>query len=293
MDSLENYKILLSVVDNGGFSLAARAMGLTVAKVSRAVAEIEQDIGVRLLERTTRSVAVTEAGDRFLAQLRPAMEQLANARLMLGTGNKPPVFNSLRLSCCRAGGQALVAPAVASFLANQPQLSLTIDLHDRPVSPESEGYDLALAIGADPNGTGTQGSSVVSIELALVAAPSYVATHKRPQSPDELLQHRLLFWSGMPRWDMRNGIQIVPSSSYFSNDLSIIRLCCIAACGVALLPVFLIADALRERALVQLLDGFEPRPLALFAEWGRRPFPNTAAATFLKHLRQHLKSHST
>lgn len=291
MDSLENYRILVSVVDCGGFSAAAKALKLTTAKVSRAVADLEAESGVQLLSRSTRRVAVTETGEAFLSQLRPALKQLESATEALARGEKAPVFNSLRLACCRAGGLGLVAGAATSFLASHGQFHLTLDLHDRAVDAEREGYDLVLAITSPDEDTATGRRSLLPIDLAVVAAPTYIALHKRPQSPTELLQHRLLVWDGMPCWQMRDGKEITPGLFYSSNDLSVIKSYCSAANGIALLPGFMIAQALRERSLVQLLDGFEPKPLQLRASWGSRSQPNAAGVAFLRHLTQHLRSH--
>lgn len=292
MDSLENYRILLAVVDRGGFSAAAKALGLTTAKVSRAVADIEQHTGSQLLQRTTRRVAMTETGSSFIAQLRPALAQLSDAHQCLGKSALSPVFKSLRVSCCRAGGLGLVAAAAASFQDSQQQLALTLDLHDRPVDPDSEGYDLSLAIGPAVDEAPAGLRPLLAIELAVVASPSYVALHKRPQSPSDLLQHRLLMWSGMPRWEMRDGTQIVSQEQIFSNDLNVILSFCIAASGIALLPSFMLAEELRARTLVQLLGGFEPRPLQLSAKWGHRAEPSAGGAAFLKYLARYLKTHS-
>lgn len=289
MDSLQNYEILRSVVDLDGFTAAAKALGLTTAKVSRAVAEVEAELGVRLLERTTRTVSVTEAGRSFLARVGPALEQILDARKGLAGAASKPEFNALRLSCCRAAGLGLVAPAVARFMVEHPETAVALDLHDRSVSADNEGYDLVMGIstGFEPETPGSR--LLATVDLAIVAEPGYIAMHKRPQEPTELLQHRLLSWSGMPQWDMRGGVSISPRTAFYSNDLNVIRICCIAASGIALLPHFMIREELAHRTLVQLLDGFEPKPLKLMAGWGSRRSPCLAAQTFIAHLETWLR----
>ncbi len=291
MDSLENYRILLAVADHEGFSAAAGALGLTTAKVSRSVAETEELLGEKLLQRTTRRVSVTEAGQRFISRVRPALAALEDATKARSESRHSNDISSLRISCCRAGGLGLVAPALAPFISEHPRAAVTLDLHDRPVQPENEGYDLAIAITEQPDDAETPCRRVLPIDLAIVASPTYCAMHKRPHSPSELLQHRLLVWSGMPTWHMRGDAPLKSNPPYNSNDLNVIQKCCAAASGVALLPVFMVAEQLRDHMLVQLLDGFEPKPLQLVAKWGQRPEPCSAAQLFLDHLSRYFRTH--
>jgi DNA-binding transcriptional LysR family regulator len=289
MDSLENYRILLSVAKLESFSAAAQALRLTAAKVSRAVADIETEVGAKLLQRTTRKVALTPAGAAFIAQAGPAIDALDAARNAAAGRDGAKPFKSLRMASEPAGGLSLVQPAFASFASAYPAASLTLDVLDRPVRPEAEGYDLVFSL--EPNGWSPKSSSraISSLEFTLAASPSYCAMHNRPQSPQDVLQHKLLAWTSMTSWRFRDGTRIAPRIAHFSNDIRVIAELCIAACGIALLPDAMLRDAISERRLLRLLDGFEPLPMQFVASWPEGRGPSPAASAFIEHLARYLR----
>ena len=285
MISMESYRIFLSVADCTSFSAAAKQLGLTVTKVSRAVADLEDELGAELLTRTTRQVALTPKGAGFAVQLRPALAALDAATGGLNGSNKSSSFNTLRIACGRAEGEALIAPAMPAFLSQHPKAEVRLDLMDRAVSAENEGYDLVLKLSAGDVG----GEPLARCELALVASPVYCATHNRPYAAADVAQHRLLVWSGLKQWNFRGSEPLLPAAHFLSNDLSVLKKCCIAANGLALLPMAVVRDELTDQSLVQLLDGFEPRPLHLVAELGFRPAPPSSVQIFLDYLKGYFR----
>ena len=281
MVSVESYRIFLCVADCASFSGAAKRLRLTLTKVSRSVAELEEELGVTLLKRTTRHVALTAQGLAFAEQIWPAIDLLDAAAGSLRGAVSPQEFNVLRVACGRAEGEAMIAPAFAGFLAQHREASMTLDMIERPVAVDNEGYDLAFRLVEGP----AQPQALAQLDLALVASPIYCAAHNRPYAADDVAQHKLLVWAGMRQWAFRGSAPFTPTAHILSNDINFIKECCIAAYGIALLPMALVRDEIAAQALIQLLDGFEPRPLQLLADWGSKPLPVKGAQLFLDHLK--------
>lgn len=286
MDSLLGYRIFLAVADCASFSEAARQLALTPTKVSRAIADLEAGLGFGLLERTTRRVELTTAGARFAERIRPAVASLLEVSSKSENTNEINDFGEVRVACEPAIGETLVVPSLPGFAAQHPHAQIRVDMWDRPVSAENEGYDLTLSLRAQVS---AQHHVIGRMDLALVASSAYIASHNRLYAAADVAQHKALVWSGLPLWSLRGSDPIQPIPSLFSNNINLIKNCCIAAKGIALLPAALVREELTSQSLVQLLDGFEPKPLSIVAGWGAQQKPLCGAQAFLDHLSGEIK----
>jgi DNA-binding transcriptional LysR family regulator len=187
---LDEISALLAVMDTGGFAPAARVLGRDASVLSRRVTALEQRLGIRLIERTTRSVKPTEAGARFAERMRAAIAAMTEAELEASdTGTAPR--GTLRLALPRAFGRMWIAPLLPEFLSACPHVRIEASYADRYVDLVADGYDVAIRVGDLPD------SGLVARKLAnqwrlICAAPSYLAARGTPMTPADLGMHDCL-----------------------------------------------------------------------------------------------------
>lgn len=262
MQSLEDVLAFVRVVETGGFSRAAARLGLSKSIISRRVSRLEADLGVRLLNRTTRGIAPTEAGLEFKTRCAEILRQLELAREAVACREKD-IAGTLRLSVPLSFGIARLAPAIAAFSEKNPRLSIDLSVSDRFVDLVAEGFDAAIRVGVLAD------TSLVSRRLGVVqslpvASPAYLARHGTPEKPQALTQHECLVYSAGSRdtWQFRSGrkwLSIRPQGRFRADNGEVLRAAALMHLGIAVLPDFLVEDALAHGALVRLLSAW-PMP---------------------------------
>lgn len=281
MDRIFALRSLLSIVDEGGFAAAAKRLGVSPPAITRSIAALEASLKTELLQRTTRSFALTEAGTRYITRIRSVLSELEQADTLL-QGKEPTPSGSLRVACASVLGETFVAPALASFARAQAAVIPELILLDRPVLLENEGFDLAISLSRD---TGDR-PALARIPVALVASPAYLATKGRPRAPNDLLHHQALMMGGETAWFLRDGSVISPLCHGSSNRFEVLKTWCIAGLGIAVLPAFVIEKEISRNDLTVLLDGFEPKPFAVAVDTHPK---SRVGDTFWPHLTQHIK----
>jgi DNA-binding transcriptional LysR family regulator len=274
MLDLQQLASFVAVVNAGSFVGAADAIGLSKAAVSRHVADLEAQLGVRLLHRTTRRLSLTDDGQRFHAR---ATELLADAgeleaEASAGSGEAAGL---LRINAPLTFGNLHLAPLWSRFIAENPKVALDITLNDRVVDLVDEGYDLAVRI------TGLASSQLVSRRLAstrivLCASPAYLAAHGTPSHPHELARHQVVsyaYWTGGDDWRFTGAegearVRVQPRIHTNSGDTC--RVAALHGQGVILQPDFLVGDDLRRGDLVELLPGWHSIELGIHALYASR-----------------------
>ncbi len=193
MDTTHRVRAIVSfvqAVDQGSFTAAGRALGVTSAAVSKNVASLEQALGVRLLNRTTRSLQLTDEGTGFLRQARVALEALDAAVESLAE-QRNQIQGRVRITTGVAFGRGHLLPVLPALLARHPGLSVEVDFDDRVVDPVREGYDLALR-GGNIHDSALISRPVCKLTTVLVASPGYLAGQGAPRSAQDLPRHRLI-----------------------------------------------------------------------------------------------------
>ena len=193
MEISQHVRAILSFVeaaDLNGFSAAARKLGITPAAVSKNIAGLEQVLGVRLMNRTTRKINLTEEGEAFLAQARIALEALETAVDSLVT-RKMDLSGHVKISTSASFGSEQLLPALPGLMARYPHLSIEADFDDRVIDLVRDGYDIAIRGGRIVDSSLIT-RPVCHLNTVLVAAPGYLAQYGVPQSPNDLKEHRLL-----------------------------------------------------------------------------------------------------
>lgn len=276
MDKLDAMNAFAKVVALGSFSEAGRSLGITRSAVSKAVMELEQLLGARLLDRTTRRLSTTEAGRAYYERCVDILATVEETELQVSRLHDEPK-GVLKVNGPMSFGTAYLGPAIADFMAAYPDLKIELTLNDRFIDPLEEGVDVTVRIGMLPE------SSLVARKLAparraLVAAPSYLARHGMPQGPDDLTRHRCLNYghtTTLQRWQLThdNAVITVPITSCLcSNNGDVLRAAALAGNGIAKLPTFLVGTDIQADRLKLVLPDYPPTTFAIYALYAPNRF---------------------
>ena len=282
MDELETF---VAVVDHNGFTPAAAARGITVAAASRQVKALEKRLGVRLLNRSTRRISLTEAGQVYHRQVRRIVAELRDAEEQLSQLVEEP-RGQLRVAAPMSFGARWLAPLVPRFARAHPQLRLQLQLDDRMVDILEQGLDLALRIGY-PEDSSMVARPILPLPRYLCASADYLGSHGMPTRPADLLQHNCLHYNNLElreEWALTGpeGPQVVPvQGSYCSNNGEVLCEAAAQGLGIVLLPDFIVAEALAEGRLQRILEGYEPPPFSLYGLYPSRHFVPAKIRLFL------------
>lgn len=267
MDRLQAMEIFVAVAERGGFAAAARDLGQSPPAVTRAVAALEERLGTRLFRRTTRSVHLTESGERFLIDCHRILQDISEAEdAAVGTHATPR--GELRITAPALFGRLYVTPILVDFLDHYPEVSARTLFVDRIVNLMDEGLDLAIRIGHLPDSSLTA-RRVGSVRLVTFAAPEYLATAGIPAEPEDLADHKIIQVSTLglgSDWTYRRdgktvGVPIASRLEMNTNDAVIEAVS--RGWGVSRLLSYQIAPLVREGRLTILLDRYEPAPLPI------------------------------
>ena len=279
------------VLQFGSFSEAARRTGVPVSSLSRKISGLERELGVRLLERTTRSLHATEAGREFFLHCLRIMEAVEGAQASLQQ-RKAEVGGTLRLAAPPSLSDLILVPLIQSFLARYPRVSVKVLVTDRHLDMVEDEVDISLRVGRQAE------SSLIFRRLTryhhiLVAAPAYLASAGRAEHPADLGGHRLLGftkWFGDVNWRLSDGTEVHQSTVHLSlgmNDYAGILQAAVAGMGVAEIPSILCGRELREGHLVAVMPTWQFDEVDLSAYYITRRHPSRAIELFLDHCSIH------
>lgn len=195
VDRLQGLEVFVAVADAGSFAGAAKRLRLSPSAVTRAVAALEERLGVRLLNRTTRSLSLTESGLSFRGSARRALADLAEAERMAAGATGTPQGH-LRITAPLTFGRMHLMPVIVEFLRSQPRVTAQLVTLDRVANLVEEGFDLAIRIAQMPDST-IVARRIGEVRRVLVAAPAYLARHGRPDQPQDLLGHEVIAVDGL------------------------------------------------------------------------------------------------
>lgn len=269
MGRLEDLQAFARVVDARGFSGAARLLGTTKSAVSKQVARLEDQLGTRLLHRTTRNVSATAEGRAVYERaLRLLDESLALETELAGRRDEPR--GVLRLSVSTAFGNLQFTALMAEFCARHPHIDVVLGLNDRYVDLAEEGFDVVLRLTHKPS-DGLVARRLAAIRFVLCAAPAYLAVHGEPQTVADIAGHRCLrfgYLQSPDRWrfqhaehgeaevETRGALRF--ESGLTANSSESLRVAALAGMGLAVLPTYAIGGDLRAGRLRALLPGWQP-----------------------------------
>ncbi|MET0404268.1 MAG: LysR family transcriptional regulator [Cystobacter sp.] len=289
---LDDLAVFAAVAAEGSFTRAAVRLDMSQSALSRRVLGLEQRLGLRLLSRTTRSVATTEAGEALLGTLRTAFSDI-DARLSLLREGAPRLSGTLRLTMVKHAAMSLVLPALPDFLAAHPGVRVEIDASDRLVDIVSQRFDAGIRFGDKVARDMIAVRVGPDLRTRVVASPGYLADKRAPRTPRELPGHRCINYrmpttGGLYTWafhDKGRPFEVRVDSSLVFNDADLIEDAALRGQGLAYLFEHQVADHLAEGRLVGLLEKWcKPFPGYVLFHPSRRQTPPVLAA-FIQTLR--------
>ena len=274
MDHLEQLRCLLAVAEAGSLAGAARRLGVSAPAVTRAIAALEAKLGALLLQRSTRSLRLTDAGERFIPDCRRILADLDEAQAAVA-GLHSEARGVLALTAPQLFGRLHVAPIVLDFLRAQPRVQVRCLLADRLVHLMDEGIDVALRIAQLPD-SGLTALQVGSLRRLVVAAPDYLARAGTPRTPQDLALHQGIGFSfdavAAEAWKFRDGVQVQPQFAWVTNSNEVAINAAEAGQGLVRCLAYQAAEAVGSGRLRVVLREFEPPPVPVHIVYpaGRR-----------------------
>ena len=268
MDKFAAISAFTAVVEESGFAAAARTLGTSRSQVNKAVINLEDDLGVQLLQRTTRRVSPTPSGQAFYEKCRAILDDLSEAeRSLKDTSDRPA--GTLKINAPLSFGVTHFGPALIDFMKHYPEITTELELSDRFVDPVEDGYDITVRIGASDPIPSLIDHEIVEMKRVLCAAPSFLKQHGAPQGPDDLTNLPCLHYGNLAtgnswpliRGETQKSVRI--SGTLCSNNGDILCRGAVAGLGIALLPTFIVGRELQAGRLVTLLPEWKPTTLQL------------------------------
>ena len=293
MSSLTDVAVFVQVVDSGSFTAAAERLDLSKSVVSKYVTRLEERLGARLLNRTTRRLSLTEAGRVFYSRSRLGLQAIDEAEAEVSRLQGEP-RGTLRINTPMSFGILHVAPALPEFLRRYPHVSVDMSLDDRIVDMVEEGYDVSVRVAELPD------SSLVARRLApcrtvIVAAPAYLERHGTPRAPADLRDHNVItfrYQESALHWHFKGPGQKtysvpVAGTVQMNNSLAL-REALLGGAGITRTPTFVVGEDLKAGRLVPLLTDYETLQISVYLVYPQRRHLSPKVRAFVDFLAQRI-----
>ncbi|MFL9957268.1 LysR family transcriptional regulator [Paraburkholderia nemoris] len=289
---LDDMRIFVATVDAHNFTAAAKRLALSKQFVSRRVMALEEALGVQLLIRNTRKLAVTELGQEFYERARRILGEVEDAEQAMSLRRAGP-RGLLRVSAPMSFGMMHLSPLVASFLREHADVRFDMELSDRTVDVVGEGFDMAIRIGALPDST-LIAQKLVDVRMVVCCSPGYVRRRGAPVVPADLARHSCLLYGhgGVVSWDfvvdgVSKGVEV--NGPLRANNGELVRDAAVAGLGIVRLPDFIVADAVGSGLLVTVLEEFLPSAATVYAVYPQHRQSSVSIRVFVEFLRERLR----
>jgi DNA-binding transcriptional LysR family regulator len=285
---LSGVTVLMAVVEAGSMARAAEALGLTSSGVGRAIARLETRVGVRLLERTTRTMTLTDEGRRFYEEVGPHLDGIEQAA-MIAAGAAGTVRGRLRINVDPFFSRIVLATQVATFLDRHPEVRLELIMRDHVGDLVADGFDLALRFGEPPGGS-LIARKLIETRILTVASPGYIAHHGRPQHPSEVAHLPCIdFYDAANArpfdWEFQKGREVLPvnpSSRLMVSGVGAMLSACEAGVGIAQIMQLGSKHLVAEGKLVELFPDWPGEMFPLYALFPSRQLRAAKVRTFIE-----------
>lgn len=287
--------VFVRTVECGSFSKAAELLGHSASYVSKEISKLESRLGVRLLNRTTRSITLTSAGKQYFERSLQLVIDAQNTEQTIGSMQATPK-GKLKITAPVSLGRAYLNRVLADFLLAYPEVDLDVDYSQRKVDLVTEGFDVAIRVGA------LQDSNLIAkrvgeTSVAYLASPSYLVEFGTPTSPNELSKHRVVSYSnlGTPKhWEFRHqsnekiGVRVNPRLICNDADLQIE----VGVSGIAILqlPTIFCREEIARGKLVEIIPEYAPETLGIYAVYPHRQFLSAKVEAFIQFVAKKLKT---
>lgn len=294
MENLTDIAIFVRVVEAASFTQAADALGISQSVVSRSVTALETRLGVRLLNRTTRRLSLTEAGSELYRRASLALGELEEAELEITRFQAEP-RGLLRVSAPTSFSLMHLGPMLQPFLARNPGVRVSLQLDDRHVDIVEEGFDLAIRVARLTDST-LVAQRLAPARQAVCASPAYLEKHGVPERPEDLVHHNCIVYTygqspGKWRFQPPGAAEeiVVPvQGSLQTNNGIVERAAALDGVGLCMLPTFYVGDELRSGALRRVLADCPPVELGIYAVYPQRRNLSPKVRAYVDYLRERL-----
>lgn len=289
MRNTDDYIIFYHLIEQGSFSAAARHMSLTKSVVSKRIAKLEQELGVQLLYRTTRTLTLTEAGRAFFTHAKAVYQAVATAEeSIVGLGKN--LSGNIKVSVPTISGELILPKVINEFNQKYPDINIDMDLDNRFVDIVNERFDLAIRTGVLPDSS-LIARKLVDANWIVCASPQYLAKHGIPKQPQALDKHNCLAYSyqetGAREWAFKEGdevYQITVDGNLCTNNSSVLRNVALLGQGIIYVPRVLVYEDLKQGRLIQLFKDETAKCLGIYAVYPYTRQQPEKIKIFIDHL---------
>lgn len=279
MDNIELLRTFITVAAENSFSKAAERLDKSPQLVSKYVTALEDDVGVRLINRTTRRIHLTEAGIYYVERARQLLDDFDEMQSAVGDYQANP-RGRLRISAPVSFATGHMGKLISEFSERYPDVTVDIQLNDRKVNIVDEGFDIAIRIGHLKDSS-LIAKKIAPVRLVACASPDYLKLHGIPGSISDLSEHQLLGYSYMEQTD---SLWQAKASHIESNNGDLLVRCAIEGRGIAVQPTFIAGEAISQGKLEVILTEFEPAPLGLYAIYAHRTLLANKVRCFIEFM---------
>jgi DNA-binding transcriptional LysR family regulator len=291
MARLNEIEAFVCVIETGGFTAAADKLGVSPSAISKLMARLEERLGVRLLQRTTRQMRPTAEGEAYYKRASALVEELREIETQIGREGSVP-RGLLRVTTSVGLGLSQISKLVPDFLRRYPEVRLELNLEDRNVDLVGEGFDIGIRFGRAPDSS-LKSRQLGHVTRQIFAAPSYLERSGRPRKPQDLAQHNCLNFRHMnwlnvwPMREKKGGVEreFPVAGNFVADNGELLYLMALEGVGIMRLADFMVADDVAKGRLVLLLEEFNPRPdVPIYLAWPPQRFEPPRLRAFIDYM---------
>ncbi len=292
MDKLTSMNVFVRVAHNGSFVGGARDLSISRAMTTKHIMDLEKKLGVRLFNRTTRQLSLTEIGSAYLDRCQQVLSDINEMEASVSHMHTEPQ-GTLRLSAPTVFGTSYITPALSEFIELHPKLDIDLILQSNPNNLIDSGIDIAIFLGALEN-SNFIARKLASYDLVVCGSPRYFKKRGTPQEPHDLKEHNCLINLAMPpyeQWKFHQGqskIAIKASGNFQANIADPIRIASIQGAGIVMLPSYMVNDDIKKGRLQAILTHYSLPPLEVNAVYPHRKYLSAKVSDFLIFLQEWL-----
>lgn len=296
MDRLKTMETFVSIVKTGNLSETARQLSVSRAIVSRHLQQLEEHLGARLFNRTTRQISLTDIGERYYAFCSKILSEIEDEEVAVSRQQTQPK-GSLRLLASPSFGNMRLGPIVADFLAAYPTIQVSMDLTSYEIADlDKKTFDLAVHLSDNSPDTPLTGRKVGEVRWLLCASPKYLEKHGTPAVPDDLAKHNCLLMrttSRKPIWTFKRGAETISvkiGGSLSTNSVMGTRAAVLKGLGISILPIYALNEALADGSIVEILPGYRLQGRLVYVLYRFTRYVPNKVRVFIDFLAERLAS---
>lgn len=291
--NLNDLSLFIRVVETGSFTAAADSLNVQKSTISRRIAQLEDTLGIRLIQRTTRKLKLTPEGEELFNRAQPLVDDLEAVQDDI-SASKTELRGRLRLTMPTEIGVFMMNEVITSFMQTYPKLEVDVELSTRTVDLIEEGVDLALRLGPLPNSS-LIARHIAGLHRGLFATPEYLEQHGVPKTPDDLAHHQCISllkpFDHLRFTNWNDNEPVTMGGRLRTNSMSFVREMILQGMGIGRLPEVFCGELVKTGRIVRVLDEFTLDPLEINALYASRRNLNPRVRAFLDHMSERLRDH--